>query len=120
MAVRWASSVPILNILAEPSPGRPDPVSLEREDLGASEDLAARLPGASRRTTPPTPGSGTRLRGGVWVRVSALVATNRPENGTYLAPHEGLPRVWLTFHVWGSAPRKDGSHAQEVSAGVQA
>ena len=32
----------------------------------------------------------------------------------------GLPRVWLTSHVWGAAPRKDGCHAQEVPARVQA
>ena len=27
---------------------------------------------------------------------------------------------WVTSHVWGAAPRKDGCHAQEVPAGVQA
>jgi putative transposase len=32
----------------------------------------------------------------------------------------GLPRVWLTSHVWGAAPRKDGCHAEEVPARVQA
>jgi hypothetical protein len=32
----------------------------------------------------------------------------------------GLPRVRLTFHVWGFAPRKDGCHAEEVPSGVQA
>ena len=26
----------------------------------------------------------------------------------------GLPRVWLTSHLWGVALRKDGCHAQEV------
>ena len=32
----------------------------------------------------------------------------------------GLLQVWLTSHVWGSPRSKDGSHAQEVPARVQA
>jgi hypothetical protein len=32
----------------------------------------------------------------------------------------GLLHGWLTFHVWGLAPREDGNHAEEVSTGVQA
>ena len=32
----------------------------------------------------------------------------------------GLLHGWLTFHVWGLAPREDGNHAEEVSIGVQA
>lgn len=32
----------------------------------------------------------------------------------------GLLRVWLTSLMWDVVPRKDGCHAQEVPAGVQA
>jgi hypothetical protein len=32
----------------------------------------------------------------------------------------GLPRVWLTSHLWGVALREDGCHAQEVPSRVQA
>lgn len=32
----------------------------------------------------------------------------------------GLLQVWLTSHLWGVALRKDGCHAEEVPAGVQA
>ncbi len=32
----------------------------------------------------------------------------------------GLPWVWLTSLMWDVVPRKDGCHAHEVPAGVQA
>ena len=62
----------------------------------------------------------------VGVPRSAVVSVEQSTFCSYLSTADGdrvrtgLLSVWLTSHVWASARSKDGSHAKEVSRGVQA
>lgn len=47
-------------------------------------------------------------------------APSTPPPATADDTKKGLLQVWLTSHLWGVALRKDGCHAEEVPAGVQA